>query len=324
MAHYLPPALMQHFEARPPLEFKAPIDKKRPVSLTGIGAFIHRLKEASAQPPAPTPQMTGSERREKKAKKQKSLYEERVKRQLAKWDPKKLEENESATKDALKTLFVGRLSYSVTEEDLKNEFEYYGPVVKVHLVRDKKKVEKAAQKTEEKKSTLSRGYAFVEFESTKDLKEAYKHADGQKIANRRIVVDVERGRTVKDWKPRRLGGGLGGTRIGAKDANQKTSGRFVPGAVSSSSSSSSGSDERKRDRSRDRDRERERDSRRSERSGRDDKDRDRERDRGGRDRDRERDRERDRRRSRSRSRDRRDKERKNRSRSPRRDRERRR
>ncbi len=34
---------------------------------------------------------------------------------------------------------------------------------------------------------------------------AYKHADGKKIDGRRIVVDVERGRTVKNWKPRRLG-----------------------------------------------------------------------------------------------------------------------
>ena len=28
--------------------------------------------------------------------------------------------------------------------------------------------------------------------------------------NRRIVVDVERGRTAKGWRPMRLGGGLGG------------------------------------------------------------------------------------------------------------------
>jgi hypothetical protein len=39
---------------------------------------------------------------------------------------------------------------------------------------------------------------------------AYKEAEGIKIGGRRIMVDVERGRTVKDWKPMRLGGGLGG------------------------------------------------------------------------------------------------------------------
>ena len=36
---------------------------------------------------------------------------------------------------------------------------------------------------------------------------AYKHADGKKIDGKRVVVDVERGRTVKSWKPRRLGNG---------------------------------------------------------------------------------------------------------------------
>lgn len=34
---------------------------------------------------------------------------------------------------------------------------------------------------------------------------AYKHADGKKIDNRRVLVDVERARTVKGWLPRRLG-----------------------------------------------------------------------------------------------------------------------
>lgn len=34
---------------------------------------------------------------------------------------------------------------------------------------------------------------------------AYKDADGKRVDGRRIVVDVERGRTVKDWRPRRLG-----------------------------------------------------------------------------------------------------------------------
>ncbi|KAG0729496.1 U1 small nuclear ribonucleoprotein [Chionoecetes opilio] len=54
---------------------------------------------------------------------------------------------------------------------------------------------------------------------------AYKHADGKKIDNRRVLVDVERARTVKGWLPRRLGGGLGGTRRGGPDVNIKHSGR---------------------------------------------------------------------------------------------------
>jgi len=34
---------------------------------------------------------------------------------------------------------------------------------------------------------------------------AYKHADGKKIDGRRVLVDVERARTVNGWLPRRLG-----------------------------------------------------------------------------------------------------------------------
>lgn len=82
---------------------------------------------------------------------------------------------------------------------------------------------------------------------------AYKHADGKKIDGKRVLVDVERARTVKGWLPRRLGkhknisnqcittksniilfmncilssagGGLGGTRRGGPDVNIKHSGR---------------------------------------------------------------------------------------------------
>lgn len=54
---------------------------------------------------------------------------------------------------------------------------------------------------------------------------AYKQADGRKIDNRRVLVDVERGRTVPNWRPRRLGGGLGSTRVGGDEVNQKYSGR---------------------------------------------------------------------------------------------------
>lgn len=55
---------------------------------------------------------------------------------------------------------------------------------------------------------------------------AYKQADGRKIDGKRVVVDVERGRTVKSWQPRRLGGGLGGTRRGGPNDNIKYSGRI--------------------------------------------------------------------------------------------------
>ena len=41
-----------------------------------------------------------------------------------------------------------------------------------------------------------------------------------------MLVDVERGRTVPNWRPRRLGGGLGSSRMGGIDADKKDSARY--------------------------------------------------------------------------------------------------
>lgn len=68
---------------------------------------------------------------------------------------------------------------------------------------------------------------------------AYKDADGLKLDGRRVLVDVERGRTVKGWKPRRLGGGLGNTRSGGAEQTSRSSGR---------DGTSSGGSDRYRDR----------------------------------------------------------------------------
>jgi U1 small nuclear ribonucleoprotein len=57
--------------------------------------------------------------------------------------------------------------------------------------------------------------------------DAYKQADGRKLDNNRVLVDVERGRTVPNWRPRRLGGGLGSSRIGGGSADQKPSARYI-------------------------------------------------------------------------------------------------
>ena len=42
---------------------------------------------------------------------------------------------------------------------------------------------------------------------------ALEDADGMRIDGRKIFVDVERGRTVDGWRPRRLGGGAGSRRL---------------------------------------------------------------------------------------------------------------
>ncbi|XP_047263186.1 U1 small nuclear ribonucleoprotein 70 kDa isoform X4 [Capsicum annuum] len=189
------------------------------------------------------------------------------------------------------------------------------PVMVMHLAWElfDSKVRLVMDKTNNK----PRGYAFIEYVHTRDMKAAYKQADGKKIDNRRVLVDVERGRTVPNWRPRRLGGGLGTTRVGNEDVNREV---VQPGRAASRSEEPRARDDRDRDREKSRERVRDRDREKSrERSHdrprereRDDKHhrerertREREKDRGrDRDRDRERDRTRDRERGKDRDRDR--------------------
>ncbi|KAJ3033352.1 U1 small nuclear ribonucleoprotein 70 kDa, partial [Rhizoclosmatium hyalinum] len=134
--------------------------------------------------------------------------------------------------DPYKTLFVGRLAYGVTEKQLRREFDRFGPIVSMRIVTNTPNALKNPSK--------ARGYAFIEYERERDLTIAYREADGIKIEGRRIVVDVERGRTVKGWRPRRLGGGLGGTRLGGNDVNIKVSGRDGGNVTAGASSVSAG------------------------------------------------------------------------------------
>lgn len=96
--------------------------------------------------------------------------------------------NPAATSDPFTTLFISRLSYDLDEPQILKEFEKYGSVDKLVLVKDKE--------------GKMKGYGFVQYTNESDLKAAYKMADGIKLGGRRICVDVERGRTVEGWKPK--------------------------------------------------------------------------------------------------------------------------
>ncbi|ETN18573.1 hypothetical protein PPTG_04140 [Phytophthora nicotianae INRA-310] len=99
--------------------------------------------------------------------------------------------------DPYATLFVARLSFDTTESTIRDFFSNYGPIRRLRLVRDKK-------------TDKSKGYAFIEFEHERDFERAYRQAHRRMIDGATILVDFERSRVMKGWKPRRLGGGLGG------------------------------------------------------------------------------------------------------------------
>ncbi|XP_052718067.1 U1 small nuclear ribonucleoprotein 70 kDa-like isoform X1 [Crassostrea angulata] len=246
MTAFLPPNLLALFAARDPIQYLPPATKqgfeKRRVPYAGVSVFLKEFEDPKDTPP-PTRVETKDERKERKRKERAEQIAYKLEQDLALWDPSNAA---SATGDPYKTLFVARINYDSSESKLRREFEVYGSIRKISLVSDKT-------------SGKPRGYAFIEFEHERDMHSAYKHADGKKIDGRRVLVDVERGRTVKGWRPRRLGGGLGGTRKGGPDENTRFSGRDE-----FSSSSYRGREESPaRDRSRRRSRSRERPARRS-------------------------------------------------------------
>lgn len=105
--------------------------------------------------------------------------------------------NPNATKDPYKTLFVYKLDPKIDEKKLQKEFEFYGEIRKVRVVRDM--------------NGKSRGYGFIEFKHGSHFKYA-KNQKEKKIMSCVVLIDYERGRIEKGWKPRRLGGGRGDNR----------------------------------------------------------------------------------------------------------------
>ena len=71
----------------------------------------------------------------------------------------KPKDNPNATRNAMKTLFIGNLNYLTDEGRIRDLCEPYGVVEDVIVVRDQ--------------TGKSRGYAFVEFADDTALKDAY-------------------------------------------------------------------------------------------------------------------------------------------------------
>ncbi|KAL7518742.1 hypothetical protein ACHAWX_003552 [Stephanocyclus meneghinianus] len=188
--------------------------KKRGVGITGVASFLQHF-ERTAPPPRrinPTPKSI----REAKRKASRAANETRLAPLVEAYRIEQRTcggEHPVSGMNCYNTLFVGRLAYEVTERKLLREMEAFGPVKDLKLITWRGK---------------SRGYAFVEYEHEEDMKRAYRAADGMRLEGRAIVVDVERGHTVPNWLPRRFGGGLGGTRLGARDQNVFMAGRYDP------------------------------------------------------------------------------------------------
>jgi RNA recognition motif-containing protein len=90
-------------------------------------------------------------------------------------------------------IYVGNLSREVTDEELRKEFEAFGKVESVNVIKDKY-------------SGQSRGFGFVEMPAKAEAQAAITALKG-KVLNGRTI-------DVSEARPRTEGGGRGGGRGG--------------------------------------------------------------------------------------------------------------
>ncbi len=90
-------------------------------------------------------------------------------------------------------LYVGNLSYSTTEEELRALFAQAGTVASVAIIKDRD-------------TGQSKGFAFVEMSTQAEAQKAISQFNGQNLGDRALTVNIAR--------PREDRGGFGGNRGG--------------------------------------------------------------------------------------------------------------
>ena len=95
-------------------------------------------------------------------------------------------------------IYVGNLSYEVTEEELKEEFTAFGEVASANIIKDKY-------------SGQSKGFAFIEMPLLSAGQAAITGLNGKMLHNRAIAVSGARPRTDDRSRGSYGGGGRGGS-----------------------------------------------------------------------------------------------------------------
>lgn len=98
-------------------------------------------------------------------------------------------------------LYVGNLSWNMTEDDLRNLFEQYGTVSSIKIVKDRE-------------TGRSKGFGFVEMENDTEAQNALSSLYDKEVLGRKIVINEAQERPAKPagggFKKRSFGGGGGG------------------------------------------------------------------------------------------------------------------
>ena len=100
-------------------------------------------------------------------------------------------------------IYVGNLSWSMTDEDLTNLFTQYGTVTSGKILKDKM-------------NGRSKGFGFVEMEDDEAAKTAIANLNETEVQGRKLIVNESQPRQEGEYKKRPGGGGgfRGGSRGG--------------------------------------------------------------------------------------------------------------
>ncbi|MCU1337765.1 MAG: hypothetical protein JWO19_3346 [Bryobacterales bacterium] len=79
----------------------------------------------------------------------------------------------------MKSLYVGNLSFGVTEQTIRSLFEVYGTVERIHIVTDRE-------------TGQPKGFAFVEMPSDAEAEKAMSAVNGQDAGGRTLAVSEAR------------------------------------------------------------------------------------------------------------------------------------
>jgi RNA recognition motif-containing protein len=94
-------------------------------------------------------------------------------------------------------IYVGNLSYSTSEDDLRTAFGNHGEVTSAAVIKDRE-------------TGRSKGFGFVEMASDDEAREAMNNLNGTELQGRQIKVNEARPREERPRGGGGRGGGFGG------------------------------------------------------------------------------------------------------------------
>lgn len=113
-------------------------------------------------------------------------------------------------------IYVGNLSWSMTDDDLSNLFTQYGAVTSAKILK-------------EKNTGRSKGFGFVEMEDDEAAKTAIATLNESEVQGRKLIVNESQPRPEGSGYKKSGGGGYGGGRSGGGYGGGRSSGGYGGG-----------------------------------------------------------------------------------------------